>query len=431
MIKVAKVISDLPVSPTLKANDLVHTKRAQDEVVCHMGFGEAPFPVPDRLQKALGSAAYRKEYLKVDGLPELTEAIKSYYRPLLGDEYIDQTDVMIAPGSKLILYALQMAVDGDLLMPVPSWVSYEPQSRMLHNETIKIETALNDDGYHIQASNLSATIHQARKDGLNPSKLLLNAPSNPTGLIIPDDELKKMADICREENILIISDEIYGLVSFDRSYSSISQYAPEITSVTSGVSKHLSLGGWRLGFGFIPKKVDGLHGAMRSIASEVWSCVASPIQDACVEAYKRHDDIEEHIKQCSEIHAFINGYIADAFRELGVKAPKVQGAFYNYPDFAPYKDALAQSGIKTSQDLYDTLLQEYNLVTLPAVSFGEEDDVLALRISGCDYDGKAALEAYQGGAKLDQSFVETYTPNVKLSMEIFARFLSEKAGRDT
>ena len=428
MIKLTDTIKNLPHSPTLWANDLVHQKRSNNETVYHMGFGESPFPVPERLKKALADAAHRKEYLKADGLDDLVKAVQDYYRPIYGDDYINKTEVLIAPGSKLILYALQMAIEGDLLMPVPSWVSYDPQAKMLHTDVVKVPTRLDEEGYHIDPASLREAIHNAQKEGKNPTKIIINAPNNPTGLTIPADELPAIAKVCQEEGVLIISDEIYGLVSFDGQYRTCAPHAPEITAVTTGLSKHLSLGGWRIGVGFIPKGIDGLHNAMRCIVSETWSCVSSPVQQACVEAYKKHKDIEDHIQQCTDIHALMNKTVSEGLRAHGIIAPTAQGAFYNYPDFRPFRDALAENGIKTSQDIHEILLNEYNLATLPGKAFGAEENVLTLRLSGCDYDGAQALEAYQNGEALDHVFIEKHAPRVLKAIEIFGEFV-EKYGK--
>lgn len=427
MIKLTQTIQDLPHSPTLWANDLVHQKRKSNETVYHMGFGESPFPVPERLNKALADAAHRKEYLPADGLSELISAVKEYYRPLLGNDYVDQCDVLVAPGSKLFLYAVQMAVEGDLLMPVPSWVSYGPQAHMLHTSVVKVPASLDDDGYHIHADDLRTAIHEGRKAGKNPTKLILNAPNNPTGLVIPDAELEAIAQVCREEEVLIISDEIYGLVDYENQYRSITKYAPDITTVSTGLSKHLSLGGWRIGIGFVPKSLSGLHGALRVITSETWSSVPSPIQDAAVQAYKRHQDIEDHIRACTEIHALMNRTISDGLKAHGIICPRTQGAFYNYPNFEPFRKELAENGIVTGQDLHVKLLEKYNLAQISGKAFGENADVLTLRLSGCDYDGAVALAAYQAGEQLDYAFVQKYAPRVIRAIEIFGEFLAEYA----
>jgi len=424
MVKITKLIQDLPHSPTLWVNDLVGKKRAQGEDVYQMGFGESPFPVPERLQKALAEAAHHCTYLPAQGLPELIEAVQAYYRPFLGDSIIDSTDVIIASGSKPILYALQMAIEGDLLMPVPSWVSYAPQAHMLNTNVIKVLARLDNDGYHIDPQYLRECIVQARNEGKNPRKIILNTPNNPTGLMIPEAELEAIAAVCREENILIISDEIYGLLSFDGCYSTIAKYAPERTVVTTALSKQLSLGGWRLGIGFVPRSIDGLYPALRNIMSEMWSCTAAPIQYACIQAYEGHEDIESHIQSCVEIHKFMSLSIAEGLLDAGIQCSVPQGGFYSYPDFSSFKDELAALDMHTSQDIHQHLLREYNLATLPGSAFGAEPEVLTLRLSGCDYDGTRALQAYQDGEKLDQDFVAKHAPNIISALAVFDEFIA-------
>ena len=426
MVTLVKTATEFELSPTLAANEMVAKRRTEGKDVMHMGFGESPFPVPERLQDALKAGVGRKEYLPTGGLHELRETVAQYYADKVGLD-TSKFDVIVAPGSKLVLYALQMAVEGDLLMPVPSWVSYKPQARMLHTNVIKVPTTLDENGFYIDPEGLRDAINNARAKGQNPSKLILNYPSNPTGLTISEDNLKGIAEVCVKEDILIISDEIYGFVNFDGVYRTIAKYAPSHTAVTSGLSKHLSLGGWRIGIGFIPKAVDGLYGLLCNIASETWSCVPAPIQQAVIEAYKGHDDIEAHIQACTDIHKVMNQYISRELQEIGVHAPTPQGAFYNYPNFEAHKGALNAAGIKTSKDLADTLLSNYGLASLPGTAFGAEPDVLTLRLSGCDYDGAAALKAYQSGEALDDTFIVKHAPRVKAATETFAQFLADIA----
>lgn len=429
MIKLTAQHTEFELSPTLAANELVAEKRANGEEIIHLGFGESPFPVPDRLIAALQQQAHLKQYLPTTGLPQLRVAVAEYYRERT-DIDIEQFDVIIAPGSKLILYALQMAVAGDLLLPVPSWVSYEPQAKMLGTEVIKIATRLDSDGYHLDPSVLEETIIQARSQGRNPGKLILNYPSNPTGLTISESELEAIANVCRKHNIFIISDEIYGFVNHGTQYQTIAKCASDITAVSSGLSKHLSLGGWRIGIGLIPKSVNGLFSQLGNIASELWSCVPAPIQQASVVAYEGHKDVEEFISSCDELHGLMNRYISAGLQNLGVIAPTPQGAFYNYPDFEPFRTQLQAAGIKTSQDLASTLLRDYNLSSLPGVAFGEDPERLTLRLAGCDYDGAAVLQAYAnakqaGSLSLDDAFVAKYAPRIKLAVTTFERFLAD------
>ena len=422
MIKLSAITSQFELSPTLAANELAQARRKRGLDVLHMGFGESPFPVPARLNKALQDNAGLKQYLPTAGLPELQEAVAKYYRENT-DLDTDAYDVIVAPGSKLILYALQMAVEGDLLMPVPSWVSYAPQAHMLHTGIVKVPTTLNDEGYHICPQALKNTITQAREAGQNPSKIILNYPNNPTGLTFTEDNLKEIAEVCVAEDVLIISDEIYGFVNFTgEPYRSIAKYAPTHTAITTGLSKHLSLGGWRVGVGFIPKAVSGLHKMLCTIASETWSCVPAPIQQASVEAYKNHKDIEEHIAACSAVHEHMNCYIGKKLRQSGISVPQPQGAFYSYPNFDEQRSALNKLGVTTSTELAAYLGEHYGLIALPGAAFGEDANSLTLRLSGCDYDGTTALKAYQDGTTLDDTFVKTYAPRVVEALAAFDNF---------
>ncbi len=422
MVKLIHRFTEFEVSPTLGINESVAKHRAEGREVLHLGFGQSPFPVHPRLEAALKNAVTLNKYTPVSGVPELCETVLEFYASKLGfnpDDY----DVMIAPGSKLILYALQMAIDGDLLMPVPSWVSYTPQAQMLGRLVIKIPTRLDDGGYHLDSDSLRQAIHDARAAGKNPTKLILNYPNNPTGLTIPKSELKDIAKTCAAENIVIISDEIYGMVSFDHEYASILPEAPEHSVISSGLAKHLSLGGWRIGIGIIPKKLSGLFAMMKTIASETWSCVPTPIQHAAIEAYKGHDDLEEFIKDCADIHGLMNIYIAQKLQDLDVHCPMPQGAFYSYPDFAAHKDDLQKRGIVTSYDLADYLINNHAIASLPGVAFGADPEVLSLRLSACDYDGQKALSAYQDGQDLNEEFINEHAPNIKMAAQRFEAFI--------
>jgi len=428
VIRLVETSTEFELSPTLAANEMVARCRAEGRQVLHMGFGQSPFPVPERLQEALRAGVHRKEYLPTGGLEELRDTVAAYYKNKIGLD-TDRYDVIVAPGSKLILYALQMAIEGDLLMPVPSWVSYKPQARMLRTEVIKVPTTQDDSGFHIDPEELRRVIKSARDQGQNPSKIILNYPSNPTGLTIAEKELEAIAKVCVEEDIFIISDEIYGFVAFDGVYRTIAKYAPSHTAITSGLSKHLSLGGWRVGIGFIPKAVDGLYDLMCNIASETWSCVPSPIQQAVIEAYKGHGDIEAHIRACTDIHGLMNRYIAAGLRDLGVYAPEPQGAFYNYPDFEAHRAGMAGAGIYTSKELADALMRGCGLASLPGTAFGAEPEVLTLRLSGCDYDGAEVLAAFYAGEALDEAFIRKNAPRVCAAVEAFGAFLEGLGAR--
>lgn len=408
------------ISPTLAVNELVGRMRAAGRDILHMGFGEAPFPAHPRLQQALRDNAAAKEYLPIAGLPQLRAAIAEH-QATLADIDMGAFDVMVGPGSKALLFALQMAIPGDILLPVPSWVSYSPQANMLSQQVVPVAADVTEDGFILKPAEIHRTIQRARSAGLNPTKLLINFPNNPTGLTIDDETLVAVADVCRETGLILISDEIYGRLSYDHRYRSAAKHFPEGTAVTTGLSKHLSLGGWRLGIALIPKAVAGLFENICHIASETWSCVATPVQLASVDAYASHADVEKYIAATTEVHACINRHIADELRRIGADCCTPQGGFYTWPDFGEILGHTCTS----SENLARDLLEKYSVATLPGVAFGEAPETLRLRLSGCDYDGRRALKAWESCRGEENLFVQQAAPNIVTALQAIEEFVEQ------
>lgn len=409
------------VSSTLAMNELVGQLRDSGRTVFHMGFGEAPFPAHPRLVESLRNNSTQKRYLPVAGLPALRSAIAEHYARLAGIN-TDDFDVMVGPGSKALLFALQMCIPGDLLLPVPSWVSYAPQAALLNQNVIPVDLELTEAGLSIEAETLRQVISRARADGMSPAKIILNYPSNPTGLTASDAALASIAEVCRSEKIILIADEIYGRLAYDHRYRSAAGHLPESTVITTGLSKHLSVGGWRLGISLIPKAASGLFNDMCRVASETWSCVSTPIQYAAIDAYLEHPDVEDFVRQTTDIHACVNRYVAGKLRALGAECHTPQGGFYTWPDFTRLLGDLCG----TSDELAHRLLEEHGVATLPGTAFGERPDKLRLRLSGCDYDGGMALELWPALCKSADEFVARAAPNVVASLSAIENFAGER-----
>ena len=266
---------NLAPSPTLAINERVNALWAQGRIVHHLGFGESRFPVHPKLVEALERHGLAKSYLAAQGLPALREVVASYYADQLGQSFSAE-QVIVGPGSKALIFALQMALSADLFLPSPSWVSYEPQAAMLGKRASYIPSRVEDD----YALDLDALDAMVSKSTTMQRLLILNSPNNPTGCMLDDANLVELADFCRERNVLVLSDEIYFRVRHDRDHHSIATHYPEGTVVLGGLSKHLSIGGWRLGVALLPDHEAGrrLMAAVTAIASEIWSAVASPVQ---------------------------------------------------------------------------------------------------------------------------------------------------------
>lgn len=414
-------VSGLEFSPTLGVNERVRVARASGQEVYHLGFGQSPFPVHPKIQAALREHAGENRYTASAGLPALREVVREYYAHKLGLS-LEGYQVLIGPGSKELIYDLQMAVAGDLLLPVPSWVSYAPQARLLGDRVIQIQTTLSD-WYHIRSESLEAAIYAALSVGLNPRKLILNYPNNPSGLTLRGERLAEIAEICRKHQLLVISDEIYGLVDYRGEHASIARYYPEGTVVMGGLSKHLSLGGYRLGVALVPDSLPILEAAVSRIASETWSCVSAPVQYTALAAYSGDPSIEAYIQTCTRIHELVCSYVRDFITGMGIEYPPLDGGFYLYPDFEIFREQLREAGISSSDGLAVDLMESVQVATLPGTAFGDKPENLRLRIAPCDYDGQTALDGYDADPEIPpEKFIWTHCPRVWEACERLMRY---------
>lgn len=413
-------------SATLLINEKVNQMWAAGQTVYHLGFGESRMPVHPKIEEALRENAHRKSYLAGQGLSELREAVAGFYGREM-DITVDPSQIIIAPGSKILLFALQMALGADLILPTPSWVSYAPQAHLLQRSVHTISASI-DTQYELTIDALDRTIA-----GVNaPKVLLLNSPNNPTGRMLSEAQLRELADYCRTKQIMVLSDEIYGMVAHGaQPHRSIQQFYPEGTVVLGGLSKHLSLGGWRLGVAILPDTPAGktLMQAVRVIASETWSSASSPIQYAAITAYSDDRDIVEYIDECTEIHRSRTRHLWSWLSELGINCTEPQGGFYMVANFDRWREPLVKQGIDSSEQLATHLLETYQIATLPGTAFGIPAHELSLRLSTSyldmetDVDAARLVAAYRSGVD-EETFTRDHLPMMNGAVRQFGRFVT-------
>jgi aspartate/methionine/tyrosine aminotransferase len=363
-------------------NEAVAKRRAAGRETIHLGFGEASFPLHPLLRTALAEAAKHTSYAPVLGIPELRQSIAAYLARKRGLT-ISSDQIVVGPGSKPLLYALLQVLKGDLLLPVPSWVSYAPQARLAGRQVIGVETDP-DDHHRMTTLALSQAVDRAREDGADPRILLVNTPSNPTGCMFDEADVEAIALWARASDMTLISDEVYAELAHGwREHVSPARFYPEGCIVTGGLSKAFSAGGWRLGYAAVPATAAGAQvlGAIRSLASEIWSCTATPMQEAALVAFSQHESIEQYVQRSARVHGYVAGRLYQTLASLGVPCPRPSGGFYLYPDFSPWRHALMGQGITTGTEFTQYLLEEWDIATLPGSAFGEAPDSLCLRLS--------------------------------------------------
>ncbi len=403
-------VRGLAPSATLAINERSAEMESRGLPIYRLGLGQSPFPVPERVVQALRDHAHEKDYLPVGGLKKLREAVASFNQRTQGIQ-TNPDLVMIGPGSKELIFILQLVYYGDLVIPTPSWVSYSPQARIVGRHVYWVPTS--PDNYWRMSPDQLEKI--CRTDPEKPRIVLLNYPSNPTGYTYPLDRLKKLAQVARKYRVILVSDEIYGLLHFEDQHVSIARYYPEGTIISSGLSKWCGAGGWRLGTFSFPDSLDWLYRAMTIVASETYTSTSAPIQHAAVTAFKGGKDIDHYLFQSRRILKALAQYATDRFKEMHVEVPMPHGAFYLFPDFSIYKEALAGKGIVTSVELCNTLLEETGVAILPGYEFGRDPAELTARIALVDFNGKEALRAASdnySNKNIDDLFVQKYAPKL-------------------
>ena len=359
----------------------------------------------------------------------MIDAVANYYSHKLATGF-EPSQVIIGPGSKSLIYGLQMVLQADVFLPTPSCVSYAPQAHLLGGEYFYIPSTAQNN-YQLDLSALDILVKKSN----NASKLLiLNTPNNPTGEVFCAELLKQIADYCQANDILVLSDEIYSEVCFDgNTHTSISQYYPQGTTITGGLSKHLSLGGWRVGVGLLPNTEFGrdLMRKMVVFASETWSGVAAPIQYAAITAYSLHAEIEGYVSDCVAIHAVRTQFIREHLCALGIRCSGGSGAFYSTVNFDKYSNSLSELGVNNSAQLAEYLLNKYRIASLPGSDFGIPEKIMSLRLSTSyldmenETDPQRIYALYKSGVSAQHFMSTRHHPNTNAAMVAFEEFISE------
>jgi len=374
-------ILGLKTSATLAINELSQKLITKGKEVFKFGLGQSPFPVPDIIVKELQKNAHQKDYLNVSGLIGLREVVANYHSNKNQYKY-NAESVIIGPGSKELIFQTQLVLNCDLLLPSPSWVSYEPQAQILNKKVHWIKTTA-ETNWHLDPEELDKTC--ASLNSVN-KLLILNSPNNPSGTT--HGNLKELANVAKKHNVIIIADEIYAELDFTGEYKSITHYYPDKTIVSSGLSKWCGAGGWRLGMLIFPDELSYIRDSVRTVASETFTAVSAPIQYAAIKAYS--EDHSEYLENSRLILKMIGDYIYKELSSVGVICQKPQGGFYMICDFSNVVNKTHE--INNDKTLCQKILNDIGFAMLPGSDFGMEEDKLLSRIAFVDFDGSKALK---------------------------------------
>ena len=389
-------IKNLDLSATLKINEISKKLEQEGKEIIKFGFGQSPFPVPVKVVDELKKNAHQKSYLPIQGLDDLRVAISKYESKKKNKNFSSE-QIIIGPGSKELMFLLHVSFDGEIILPAPSWVSYQPQSIIAGNKFHWIQTSAENNWYPTAESLEELVLKNKEKNYL----LILNSPNNPSGQVCKN--IKEISEIVKKYKIIVLSDEIYSELTFDENYDSMSNFCSEQVIVSNGLSKWCGAGGWRLGYFVIPNALSKLKNSMKVLASETFSAVSAPIQFAAISAF--NNDHTDYILKSKKILKGIGEYVYNNLKSNNVIMNKPMGGFYLMPEFLNKK-------FNTSAEMCTDLLNKKGVATLPGSDFGFLNDKMIARISYTDFDGKNFMSNINSDTNVDENLINRFAPNI-------------------
>lgn len=369
-MRLAERAAGISPSPTLSIDAKAKQMKASGIKVISFGVGEPDFDTPEHIKQAAIEAIQSGDtrYTPAGGTVKLKEAIVAKFRRENGLEY-QANQIVVSVGAKHSLYnAFQVLCQpGDeVILPAPYWVSYLEQIKLAGAEAVIVQTR-QENGFKLTPDELKAVITPKSR------VFLLNSPSNPTGGVYSKDELAILGQILLDNNITIISDEIYEKLMYDGlehvSIASISPSLKENTVVINGVSKAYAMTGWRIGYAAAPAPVAKAMTDLQSHSTSNPTSIAQaasvaalngpqePVQAMVVEFVKRRDYMLERLNTIP-----------------GITCPKPGGAFYLYPNISSYfGKSYRGKAVNNATDMANLLLEVAEVAVVPGIAFGGDD----------------------------------------------------------
>ena len=390
------LVKDLKPSSTLLINETSRKLEEQGKKIYKFGFGQSPFKVPQGIVNELKNNAHQNRYLPMQGLSELRNSVAKYTSKKKNYNY-EPHNVIIGPGSKELMFLLHVIFDGEIILPVPSWVSYAPQAILGRNKIQVLQTKRENNWFPIASEIEDIILKNKNKNYL----LFLNSPNNPSGQVC--ENLDEIATVAKKYNLIILSDEIYSELTFENNYRSISSFCPEKTIISTGLSKWCGAGGWRLGYFIIPDNLNEIKNMINVLASETFSAVSAPIQYAAINAYE--NDYSNYITKSKNILSSVGNFVYENLRSNEVLINKPEGGFYLMPEFLNKK-------FNSSSEMCDNILKETGVALLPGSDFGFDKKKMLARLSFTDFDGQEFMDNIDDNFKIDNDHIKKFAPKI-------------------
>jgi len=240
-ILIDDLVLNLKESPTLASQKAVEKLRNENRFIYNWGVGSSPFSAPESVVNTLRNYAHKKQYTRVEGIPELQLMLSKRYTR--NNYRVSEKNIVVANGLKQILFDAQRAWGGDIILVCPYWVSYPVQSHLLGKHPIIIQTS-EDNEYKVTPEQIDSIYSMYPS---TPKMIIFNHPVNPTGCSYTENELQALANVFKKHGTVVLADEVYLGCGHDGDAHSISEYLPNNTIRASSLSKEFAAAGYRLG----------------------------------------------------------------------------------------------------------------------------------------------------------------------------------------
>ena len=370
MVKLAGRLDKIKPSKTMAVMALAKDLKAQGVDIVDLGAGEPDFPTPEYIRDlaTIAMADGYTKYTKVDGIPELKEAIAVKLKRDNNLSYSSE-QIIVTSGAKQAIYNAMMAVvnKGDeVIIPSPYWVSFPEIVKMADGEPVFAELDPKAD-YRRTLKPFEDYVTD------KTVAVILNSPSNPVGSLLDDDFIADVIKIAREKDLLIISDETYERITFENTYKSIAAYEGgiDVTLTVNSMSKTYSMTGWRLGFAAGAKE---LIKAMSKIQSQTTSNANSMTQKASAETLKGDQSVAEMMRNKYWERRDV---VYEGLSKLpGIEVNKPEGSFFIFPDVSAfYGKSVNGKSINGSVEFAEFLIEHAKVVVIPGEAFGSDNNV--------------------------------------------------------
>jgi len=341
-------MKEIPPSSTLRVLSLAKKLEREGRSILHLEVGEPDFDTPEHVKRAAWEALQKgmTKYTPSEGLPELREAVAER----VGAE---RENVLITPGAKHAIFCAMEAIldpGEEVILPSPCW-TYDGIVLSVGGKPVFLETRM-EEGFRVDVERLEKALTPRTK------LLVLNSPSNPTGAVLDEENLKAILDFARERDLWILTDEIYDRLVYEGKGTSLLSLAGSLEGIVyiNGFSKTYAMTGWRLGYAVAPKE---LIAEMNKIQQASTSCVPGFVQMAGLEALRGPQDFVERMR---EEFRKRRDFMVKGLSSLGLKCLPPKGAFYLFPRLP--------EGWKDSTSFCEHLLREVGIASVPGIGFG-------------------------------------------------------------